>query len=154
MPCLDRLIAEQVRDTIIAAGLVSPDPSPVPIDNQVIATQYMPVFRPEDLDALAIRCAPMQRETAFSSRTTRTGIYTIQIGFFQNVEPDSVHFLGLLDLVASIDDLLAKASQIPSASVELYGKWESSSCRLFDVDRLNEHRIFDSRLTIQYRAYS
>lgn len=154
MPALDRLIAAQVRDTIIAAGLVSPDPSPVAIDANVVAISFMPVFSAEDVEDLIIRVAPVTRQTEYASRATRTGIYTIQVGFFQAVEPDSTHFLGLVDLVASIDDLLSTASTNPSASVTLYGKWESSACRLFDVDQLNEHRIFDSRLTLSYRAYS
>jgi hypothetical protein len=151
MSAYDRLLADQVAATITAAGLYSPTNNAA-IDSSIVTVNYLPRYEPKDLTDLRIVIAPRSRATTPLSRTSRRREHSIQIAIMQTADPDSDLFLGLFDLVGSIDETLAAANYAAAtASVNRWGLWLRNDVTLYDVQALEQHGIFRSVITATYQ---
>jgi len=152
---IDRLLANQVLETLIAAELTTPS-RVTPYTADQIEINYLPRVEPAELlDNVKIYIAPRTRSTLVVSRAQQRREHAIQIAVMQQAKPATELFLELLDLVAEIDETLANASEIAAASsITRYGVWTSSSCELYSIEDLEQNGVFRSVLTANYLVHA
>jgi hypothetical protein len=103
----DRLICNQVRDTIIASSLVAPETGAA-IDDTLCMVDYLPRMSPELYSDLRIVVLPRSRSLARATRATLRRELGVQIAVIQRCnDPAGDLFAGLVDLTTDIDELLA-----------------------------------------------
>lgn len=142
-----RQIATQVRDTIVAAGLVAP-PNNDALDTTRVIIDYLPRFEPADLVDTKIVIAPRTQELTWLSRQSRRREIAIQIAVMQQAIANSDTWHALLDLVADIDETLAAANYAAlTNSVNRPGTWLSSTTDLYSIEAVEQHSVFRSVIT-------
>lgn len=155
MPATDRLIAQQVADTLIAAQLTIPSFGE-PYTADQITVDYLPRTDATQIARSAkIFVSPRARSINALSRNQQRREHTIQVCVMQQATPNSELFLELIDLVHEIEDALAKAHQIPALRpIQRYASLLSTQCDLYDLNDLESKSIFRSVLTLNYLTNS
>jgi len=152
----DRVIAEDVRDTLIAAAAAGSfnsydliRPSSV-WDASLFKKTYLPQFDVRELEEVKILIAPRNRAIEWASRASRSREHTVQVCVMQRCEPDTPKMDQLMDFCGHIDDYLANQTGIsPSGTA---AKWmRSNSDPLYDPKQLDEQKVFRGVITITYQ---
>jgi hypothetical protein len=151
MTAIDRQIAQQVADTLIAAELTIPSFGE-PYTADQITVDYLPRTDATQIARSAkIFVCPRARAINVVSRKQQRRDHTIQVCVMQQATPNSELFLDLIDLVHEIENTLAKAHQTPALRpIQRYATLLSTQCDLYDLNDLETKSIFRSVLTLNY----
>jgi hypothetical protein len=151
MTAIDRQIAQQVADTLIAAGLTIPSLGE-PYTADQITVDYLPRTDAKQIARSAkIFVSPRARAITALSRNHQRRDHTIQVCVMQQATPNSELFLELIDLVHEIENTLAKAHQNPALqTIQRHASLLSTQCDLYDLADLETKSIFRSVLTLNY----
>jgi hypothetical protein len=151
MTAIDRQIAQQVADTLIAAELTIPSLGE-PYTADQITVDYLPRTDATQIARSAkIFVSPRARAITALSRNDQRREHTIQVCVMQQATPNSELFMELLDLVHNIENTLAKAHRTPALKpIPRYATFVSSQCDLYDLADLETKSIFRSVLTLNY----
>jgi hypothetical protein len=151
MTAIDRQIAQQVADTLIAAELTIPSFGE-PYTADQITVDYLPRTDATQIARSAkIYVSPRARTLTPNSRNQQRREHTVQVCVMQQARPDSELFIELMDLVHTMEDTLAKAHQIPALRpIQRHATFVGSQCDLYDLNDLETKSIFRSVLTLTY----
>jgi hypothetical protein len=148
---IDRSLAEMVAQVLIDVELSIPSRDGEPYTADHIRVDYLPRYEPADIAKEArILIAPRSRAMQSQSRTQQRREHVVQVCLLQQCKPNSDLQLELIDLMADIDDTLAKVHTLTGITGFRYATWQSSTCALYEPDDLEKSGIFRSVLTVNY----